>query len=156
MFSIFTADLPRCIEIYKDDTQLYYSFNDKDGEEAIKKINHDFQKVYSWSKKNYLVLNPVKSQRLVLGTKLQVKTVLDCDEKIKVNNVEVELITSARNLGLVWGREKRYVEHINIKIKNGFFKSKTLYKIRPLLLADLLVLAPFNYCASVSSTANTE
>lgn len=161
LFTIFTADLPQCLQkckyhLYADDTQLYYSFKAKDTERAIKNVNDDLQNIYSWSEKNSLVLNPNKSRVLILGTKQQIKGVFDCNVKVSINNIVLEEVKTARNLGLVLDGEQKYVEHVNGKIRTAFFKLKILYKIRPYLstemrqlLVDLLVLSPFNFCSSV-------
>lgn len=163
LFTIFTADLPNCIKtckyhLYADDTQLYYSFDPRDTQEAIKNINADLQRIYNWSENNSLCLNPAKSQVLILGTKHQIKRVFDSDEDILINNVALEKVKSARNLGLILDGEQKYESHVNGKVRNAFFKLKTLYKNRPnlkeelrLLLADLLVLSPFNYCGTIIS-----
>jgi hypothetical protein len=70
LFSIFTADLPKCIKtckyhLYADDTQLYCSFDAKNIQEAIKNINADLTSIYNWSDNNSLCLNPTKSQVLI-------------------------------------------------------------------------------------------
>lgn len=163
LFTIFTADLPNRIKtckyhLYADDTQLYYSFDAKDTQEAIKNINSDLQNILNWSENNSLCLNPSKSQVLILGTKQQIQRVVDCNVEISINGVVLERVKSARNLGLILDGEQKYEDHVNRKIRNAFFKLKTLYKIRPhlkeelrLLLIDSLVLSPFNYCSSIIS-----
>lgn len=161
LFSIFTADLPKYIQsckfhFYADDIQLYFSFEGKNTKDAIAHINNDLKNIYTWSERNSLILNPQKSQVLVLGTKYQIKLVKECPEKIKINGVVLEQVTSARNLGLILDGELKYAEHVSGKIKTAFYKLKTLYKIRPyikeelrVLLTDSLVLSQFNYCSSV-------
>lgn len=92
----------------------------------------------------------------MLGTKNQIKNVVDYDDKIKINNVVLNQAHHVRNLGLILDGEQKFVEHINNKIKGAFYKLKTLYKIRPyireeirILLCDSLVLSQFNYCSTV-------
>ncbi|CAH2100188.1 unnamed protein product [Euphydryas editha] len=126
LFTIFTADLHKHIKhckyhLYADDTQLYYSFDSEDMQDAMNKINEDLGNIYDWSRNNSLFLNPSKSQMLVLGKKSQIKKVLDSKLEIKIDNVVLEQVTSARNLGLVLDGEQRYIEHINNKIRAAFF-----------------------------------
>lgn len=161
LFTIFTADIRHHIKyskyhLYADDTQLYYSFDSEDTPEAVNRVNEDLNNIKIWSQNNGLVINPTKSQMLVLGTKLQIKRVLNEEPQIKIDNVVLERVTSARNLGLLIDGEQKYVEHVNSKIRTAFFKLKTLYKIRSyiseqlrVLLCDALVLSQFNYCSSV-------
>jgi hypothetical protein len=135
---------------------LYHSFEGHNTKESIAKINEDLHRVLIWSQKNCLALNPDKTQALVLGTKHQMDKVLSCGEEIIINNKAVKKVKSARNLGLIIDAEQRYEEHIGEKIKNAFFKLKTLYKLRPYIkeelrirLCDVLVLSLFNYCSAV-------
>jgi hypothetical protein len=161
LFSIFTADMPEQLQVckyhlYADDTQIYYSFNSKDTVEALTKINKDLDEISKWAAKNSLVLNPAKSKFLVLGTKVQVSKVLDHNPKIYIDQVELPIENEARNLGLIIDSELRFVKHVNEKIRNAFYKLKILYNIRKhiseevrILLTDLLVLSPLNYCSAV-------
>lgn len=161
LFSIFTADLPSHIKtcnyhLYADDTQIYYSFSGKNVKEAINKINLDLGNIYKWSIDNSLVLNPSKSKMIIMGTRHQIREVINSNEKININNIVIEPVSHARNLGLIIDGEQKYEKHVNEKIKNAFFKLKQLYRIRPYIkeelrmqLVDLLVLSPFNYCDSV-------
>lgn len=100
LFSIFTADLPTQIKyckyhLYADDTQVYYSFDSRNMAEAIKKINDDLSAIYNWSNNNSLVLNPEKSQVLVLGTKNHIKKVMDCNDDLNINNITLKRVDSA-------------------------------------------------------------
>ncbi|KAG6454220.1 hypothetical protein O3G_MSEX008573 [Manduca sexta] len=163
LFTLFTADMPSCFKfckyhLYADDTQLYYSFKGKNTIQAIEDVNADLARIYNWSTTNSLALNPAKSKMLVLGTKQQIKYVSVCTERIKINNVDIEQVASARNLGINIDAEQKYIEHVNMKIRSAFFKLKTLYKIRPYIneelrhtMTELLVLSHFNYCSSVYS-----
>lgn len=161
LFTIFTADITNHIKsckyhLYADDTQLYYSFENKDLEEALTKVNQDLERIYTWSQNNSLVLNPSKSKLLLLGTKHQIKNSINCTDKIKINDVVLEPVTSAKNLGLIMDGELNFVEHVNSKIRTAYFKLKILYKIRPhireelrLLLTESLVLSQLSYCGTV-------
>jgi hypothetical protein len=168
LFTIFTADLPNCIQfckyhMYADDTQIYYSFKSEDVSIAIQNINTDLESISDWSTNNSLALNPLKSQMVVLGTKHQVERLSLHNLKIKIKDTDIEQVKTARNLGLIVDPQQKFVEHINNKLSNAFFKLKTLYKIRKyikeqlrLKLVESLVLSLFNYCSSVFSTRINE
>lgn len=161
LFSIFTADLPYNIvnckyHLYADDTQLYFSFDANSTLEAISLINDDLNKIFDWANRNSLVLNPEKSKMLILGTTHQTESVLSFNPRISINQIDIPIESEARNLGLVYDSELRFITHVNEKIKAAFYKIKVLYGIRKyiseeirMLLCDLLVLSPFNYCSAV-------
>lgn len=158
LFSIFTADMPKYLQtcsyhLYADDTQLYHSFKPEHTVESMCLINNDLNAIYDWAKKNSLILNPLKSKFLVLGTKAQIDKAISCNPKLVVDGVDIPKVTEARNLGLILDSEMRFVTHINEKIKSAFYKLKVMYNIRNylseevrLLLCDSLVLSPFSYC----------
>lgn len=142
--------------LYADDTQIYHSFKAENTMNVLKIVSEDLNQIYKWATRNSLLLNPAKSKMLILGTKTQVSKVLCQNPKLTINGIDIPIETDARNLGLIMDGELRFVKHINDKIKNVFFKIRTLYTIRKyisesirILLCDLLVLSPFNYCSSV-------
>lgn len=119
-------------------------------------VNKDLENIFLWAIKNSLILNPAKSKMMFVGTKSQIQKTLNVNPVLKINDIVIPIEYDARNLGLIIDSEMRYVKHVNEKIKNAFYKLKVLYNIRKyiseevrLLLCDLLVLSPFNYCSSV-------
>lgn len=157
LFVLYTSDLvarlKHCgVHLYADDTQLYYSLTPQDLDTALAKINEDLSAVADWSVKNNLVLNPNKSQFIVLGSKGQRDKILAQKPVIFIGNEPVSRVDQVKNLGLVMDGEMRYIEHINIKIRNAFYRLKTLYSLRKYLsvgvretVAEALVLSHLNY-----------
>jgi hypothetical protein len=157
LFILYTADLVRnlkycSVHLYADDTQLYYSFVPHDLDMSISKINEDLDVVAKWSLKNNLVLNPKKSQFIILGNKWQRNKIKEQDPKIKIGTESIVRVENAKNLGMTIDEELRYVEHINIKIRNAFYRLKVLYNIRKYvsekireILVESLVLSQLNY-----------
>lgn len=161
LFILFTADLNKqlkhChIHLYADDTQVYLSFDPRDTYQASKLINEDLDSIYKWAHKNNLVLNPDKSKYLILGTKQQRSRVAGYDPNLFINGKLIERVETVKNLGLLMDGEMRFIDHVNIKIRNAFFRLKVLYGIRNhltekvrLTLVESLVLSLFNYCDTV-------
>lgn len=161
LFILFTADLPKHIKyckthLYADDTQIYYSFKPEYAETSIDLINEDLNNISDWANKNSLILNASKTKYMLLGTKIQRNKVISQSVHIKVHGQVLQRVDSAVNLGLVMDNELRFVEHINCKIRNAFYRLKTLYNIRKYLsqpirkiLVESIVLSQFNYCDTV-------
>lgn len=161
LFTIFTADIVNIIEhtkchLYADDTQIYYSFDSNETPQAIEKINSDLDKIYAWAVKNSLVINPSKSKTLILGTKSQIAKVNNSNPRILMQGSEIPIVTNAKNLGLIMDSELRFHKHLGDKIRTAFYKLKVLYSVKKylstdlkLLLTDMLVLSPLNYCSAV-------
>lgn len=157
LFIIYTADLVAKItycytHLYADDTQLYYSFNPQDTDTAVININADLQAIDRWARENCLVLNPLKSKFMILGTKQQCSATVQQNPKISIGSDLIERVTKARNLGLIMDAELRFVEHVDAKIRNAFYRLKVLYNIRPFLkertrimLTESLVLSLLNF-----------
>ncbi|XP_052758723.1 uncharacterized protein LOC128202436 [Galleria mellonella] len=161
LFILYTADLHKQVEsckvhLYADDTQLYFSFFANDTDKAIELINKDLDKLFKWAACNNLILNPKKSQYIVLGPRHQCDLVIKHNPNIVIDSQPVERVSIVRNLGLMMDSALRYEEHVNMKIKNAFYKLKVLYGLRDCLsekvrvtLVETLVLSHFNYCDTV-------
>lgn len=157
LFILYTADLVTYIKhckthLYADDTQLYYAFAPQDLNQTLDKINEDLEAIACWSVRNNLVLNPSKSQFVIMGSKWQRKKICEQDPVVLIGTEPVARVEQVKNLGLVMEGEMRYTEHINIKIRNAFFRLKSLYSIRKYLsirvreiLVEALVLSQLNY-----------
>ena len=57
--------------MFADDLQLYIHCRVSEINLAISKINEDLQSLNTWCEKHNLVLNPEKSQVLIIGKKSQ-------------------------------------------------------------------------------------
>ncbi|CAG4982095.1 unnamed protein product [Colias eurytheme] len=161
LFSIYTADLVKKIKhgkvhLYADDTQIYYPINTIDPKCLELQVNNDLEIVNLWAKRNALLLNLSKTKFMILGTKTQCQKIKKQNLKIGLGNIQIARVDSARNLGVLLDEELRYEEHINLLVRNAFYKLKAFYQFREHLtenirvtLTEALVLSAFNYCDTV-------
>lgn len=161
LFIIYTSDLAHCIKhckyhIYADDVQIYISFRPEDALAAILSLNEDLARISDWSYRNSLVLNPLKTKYMVIGTKHKLDK-LDLPIDISLMGEPIERVYEARNLGLNLDAGLRFEKHVADSIRTCFYKLKVLYNIRPYLSEDLriqlvesLVLSRLNYLDTVT------
>ena len=86
------------MHMYADDVQLYISCTVDDAPNCIRLINRDLHKIYLWASANGLSLNPKKSAVLIIG---QPKTFMTYLPPIHINNVNINLVESVKNLGVI-------------------------------------------------------
>lgn len=161
LYIIYSSDIINSIKhckfhLYADDLQLYFHFKPSDTEASIRKINEDLSRICAWSNDNCLVLNPIKSKFLLLGTKKQILEIVSNGVDIKIMGESMERVSEARNLGLLLDAHLRFENHIMEAVRNCFYRLKLLYRIRSFLshnlrirLCESLVLSKLNYADSV-------
>lgn len=158
LFIIYSSDLTHEIKhckfhCYADDVQLYISVPPCNTTVALHKLNKDLDNIAAWSDRNALVLNPSKSKFMVLGTKNQIKKIINnSDLTLTINSQKIEMVTEAKNLGLLIDSNLRFEKHVQNLITNCFYRLKILYKIREVLseraritLCESLILSRLNY-----------
>jgi hypothetical protein len=163
LYILYSADIAREVKhcehhLYADDMQLYLSFAVSDCAGAMAKLTEDLSCISEWCSSNSLILNPVKSKLMLLGTRKNLHRINSNGVKFSVciDGVGIELVTVAKNLGLVFDSHLTFESHISECARSCFFRLKLLYKIRPYLsealrikLCDSLILSRFNYCDAV-------
>ncbi|KAG7296539.1 hypothetical protein JYU34_020328 [Plutella xylostella] len=144
LFIIYSADLTHTIadckyHIYADDTQVYISFDPKDTNSAIQKLNKDLDNINVWANKNTLVLNPAKSKFLILGSRKQISAVESYDFIVEIQQQPLERVWEARNLGVIMDAGLKFEHHVSELAKVSLYKLKLLYRIRDCLSKELRV-----------------
>lgn len=115
LFTIYINDLPSqlnyCeIQMYADDVQLYISCVPDDVAECIDKVNFDLNKVYKWATANGLSLNAKKSKAMIIG---KVNSLSVNFPAIVINNSKIEIVETAKNLGVIFNKHLNWSNHIN-------------------------------------------
>lgn len=160
LFSIYTSNLITCLKsttphMYADDTQLYLSFKPDNIDDANMKITRDLALLLKNSESHCLEINPTKSQILLFGPMYTVKKYQHLID-VKINNQNLCVSHSAKNLGLILDTSLRFSEHVNKCVRQAFTNLKLIYSQKSILnqhlrkmLCDSLVLSQFNYCDAI-------
>lgn len=154
----FTKTLSKCqYHSYADDTQIYISTSVNNLGENLNVINNELQQLVALSENHHLLINPNKSRVMIFGPK-NVRQEAQRHVLIKVNDVELPVVSSQKNLGLVLDEDLRFKEHVANLIRRAYCSLRCLYANKSILnntlkimLCESLVLSIFNYCDVVYS-----
>lgn len=116
LYSMYSNDLPtqlrHCkIQMYADDVQLYTSCKESEIDSCIGNINTDLASIQNWATSNGLCLNPSKSKCLVIYSSNRNTT---ANPELFINGSKIDVVTSAKNLGLVFNSTLTWSDHINV------------------------------------------
>ena len=78
LFTIYISDLISAIThsqaaAYVDDSQLYFKFSVSDSSSAMAAVNHDLRNISKWYASNALLINPDKTELVVVGSAQLIK-----------------------------------------------------------------------------------
>ena len=111
----------------------------------------------SWMNLNKLLLNPSKTEFLLIGTKQQRLKFSDLTN-LSLSNDIIPVSSSARNLGFIFDSDMSFSDQINSVSKSCHFHIRDIRRIRHLLplstattLANSLVSSKLDYCNSLYS-----
>lgn len=162
LFTIYTADLTSLLSeceyhMYADDTQLYISSAPEQINNIATKLNYNIGVINKWCKSNSIILNPVKSQVLCIGSPyLRAKALQYLTVSISLDSQQLELVDCAKNLGIYLDSHMKFEKHVLTKSALCYGKLRYLRQFKFLLpdhikwtLANSLVLCHVNYASSV-------
>ena len=88
--------------IYADDTQVYFHFLPTNILQAIERASTDAQAVANWARENGLLLNPLKTKVMILGSELYTSRLdLPTLPRVMIDGQALSYVTEARNLGVI-------------------------------------------------------
>lgn len=168
LFSVFinciTHVLSCNFHLYADDLQLYRHFKVESVVEAISLLNVDLYNVNNWAKSFGLLVNPSKSQVLIIGSS-HMLNLLDCLSlpAVTFNDVPIPYATSAKNLGVIFDNHLSWKSHVNAVSKKVNFTFQSLKRLQKFLphytkvtLAQALLLPLLDYADICFLDANEE
>ncbi len=138
MFLIYANDIPTILEsstkLYADDTSLYVS--DKDPNTANEKLSADLERLSAWSKKWKVIMNPEKTERMIISRKRNVR-----EYELKMDGREISIVKHHKHLGIVLqsnGKWDKHIEGIIAKAKKKVdMMNALMYKLDRLTLDTL-------------------
>ena len=158
LFARWSQKIPsNIIDLYADDTQLYISFTPTNSALSLDTLTTTFNDILSWMNLNKLLLNPSKTEFLLIGTKQQRLKFSDLTN-LSLSNDIIPVSSSARNLGFIFDSDMSFSDQIKSVSKSCHFHIRDIRRIRHLLplsaataLANSLVSSKLDYCNSLYS-----
>ena len=121
---------------YTDDTQLYVAAKGTvDIADALKTVSSCTNAVQSWFLLNDLLLNPNKSEVIVIDTQTQVKA-YSCGDHVDVAGT-LKLRDNVKSLGVTFDRELSFDKHVNLVCRACNYHLWSLRNIRKYLTVDM-------------------
>ena len=116
LFTLYTTPLGSVISrnclkyhLYADDTQSYISFKPAGLHHSSDILSSAFSDIVSWTHNNKLMLNPSKTELLLIGTPQQRKKLSDVTS-ISLGDTTIPVSTSARNLGFIFDSDMSLIQ----------------------------------------------
>ena len=159
LFTLYTTPLSSLVSghatphhLYADGSQLYVCFSSGDSAAALNGLQSCLASVQSWMSTNKLILNPDKSEFLLIGNERQRSKYLSMFP-IELLGVETYPAKSARNLGVIFDKNFNFRLHISAICSSCIYHIRDLRLFRhhldldrAKLLANALVSNRFDYC----------
>ena len=161
LFSLYTTPLTYQLDssqlsyhLYGDDTQLYISFKASETTTAIGQLSDTLDGIHTWLSRNFLSLNPSKTEFLIIGTPQQ-RSKLTLNS-FSFSGVTVSCSTLVRNLGVTFDADLSLKEHIAQVSKSCDHSIRQIRSVRSILdhdfsvsLANSLVSSKLDLCNSL-------
>lgn len=169
LFSIYLIDAPKVLQycmyhLYADDFQIYIHSTIKNLKSSINKLNIDLDSIHNWSIRNSLILNPIKTQALIIGhSRLPMSKIQQECPQIVINDVTVPFVKNAKNLGILLDNKLSWEEQAKVICKKVYGGLHVLYKLKKFIpdklkpmLINSLIMPHFDYCDIIYTDLNLD
>jgi exonuclease III len=162
LFTLYTTPLGSLFDrhsfnyhLYADDTQLLVSFDQSSLSTCCDSLSNVFGKVQSWMTANKLLLNPSKTEFLLLGTPQQLRK-FESLKSLDLSDSTIFRSDSVRNLGVTFNSTFSFDDHVKSICRISQYHIRDIRRIRHLVpssalicLANALVSSRLDYCNSI-------
>ena len=138
---------------YADDTQLYLSIKPNQTNQ-VEILSACMKDIKTWMTMNYLLLNPDKTEMILLGPKHLRDRV--SDHIVSLDGIRIASSSTVRNLGVLLDPDLSFKAHISQACKTAFFHLRNIARIRNILstsdaekLVHAFVTSRLDYCNSL-------
>ena len=149
--------------MYADDLQIYLNGHYSEIISIVNKINQDLTSLQDWASSLGLVLNPSKSQCLIIGSRKSVNRLARLPvPHTTINNIPIPYVNSARNLGFHIENTLNWKTHADKTCQKVFSSLHSLIHLRDILptptrlfLVKSLIMPHFDYCDYLFTDINS-
>ena len=160
LYLLFACDLPKVVQqayisIFADDTKLYLPI--KNSTDSVK-LQQDLDRVYEWSQKWQLNLNPSKSQVLVIANRRPAQ-----NPTYYLGGNPIDVFSEVTDLGVCVDSTLKFSSHCNIITRKAYFVLRNLFivfkshdvafylkmyctYVRPIIENASVIWSPINVC----------
>lgn len=140
------------MHLYADDIQLSVNLSPNDIWQNIENLNLDLTNILNWTHNNGLLMNPTKSQVILVGSQLRVNKIKELNPVFQLGESKLEIQDNVKNLGILFDSELSFTNHVSKICRTSYMKLRSLYHFKDLLstrikvqLVETLILSIFNY-----------
>jgi len=140
--------------LYADDTQLYISFTPHYHATTLSHLSSTLDSVHSWLSSNRLIVNPTKTEYLLVGTDCQRVKVISSSVTFKGNTLTPS--PTVHNLGVTFDSNLTLKNHVSSVCRSSYCVIRQLRQIRSsldhnssVLLSNALVSSKLDFCNSL-------
>jgi len=122
---------------YADDTQLYVALSKKAVNDAVTNLQNCLFDVHTWFSQNGLVINPEKSEAVLLSTIQHARATSSPLTDVNVAGSIVPLTDTVKLLGVTIDRHLTFDSHVQNVCKSAYYHIRALKHIRSSLSTDM-------------------